>query len=192
MVILAAGASSRMGIPKQLLNWRENKTLLEHVIETASVINPGEVIVVLGANFSNIKNKIKDYNITILENKNWRAGLGSSIACAANYLLMKEQRNILVTLADQPFITSEYLHEMISVFEPNQEQIIASSYQNRPYAVPALFDASYLKELSNLSDDYGARYLLKTHETSIKTLKPPRQNPDIDTREDYKNYFNKI
>ncbi|GAA4282302.1 nucleotidyltransferase family protein [Gaetbulibacter aestuarii] len=191
VVILAAGASNRMGTPKQLLDWAENKTLLGHVIETVSAINPAELIVVLGAHFKIIENEIKDINITILENKNWMSGLGSSIACAADYLLRMKERHVLIALADQPFITAKYLSSMISEFQPNKQQIIASSYQNRPYGVPALFDASYLEELSKLSDDHGARFLLKRHEAFIKTLKPPRQNPDIDTPKDYQNHFNK-
>lgn len=190
VVILAAGASNRMGTPKQLLHWKDNKTLLTHVIEMVSKIDPEELIVVLGANYQKIKKEIGGFEITILNNKNWKMGLGSSIACAADYLLKKNKRNMLIALADQPFITSEYLSSMISEFQPNKQQIIASSYQNRPYGVPALFDASYLEDLSKLSDDHGARFLLKSHESSIKVLKPPGQNWDIDTPKDYANHFN--
>ena len=79
---------------------------------------------------------------------------------------------------------------MCSKFVPHQKCIIASSYQNRAFGVPAIFDIYYLKELTELHDDYGARHLLKRHASLIKTLQPPRENPDIDTPEDYKNNFN--
>ncbi|MFH4968878.1 nucleotidyltransferase family protein [Gaetbulibacter sp. M240] len=192
VVILAAGASKRMGTPKQLLEWSENNTLLGHAVVTAMRINPLEVIVVLGAFYEQIKNELKDLSITILKNEEWRSGLGTSIACAAEYILESPEKisNIIITLSDQPFITAEYLNSMCSEFVPNEKCIIASSYQNRAFGVPAIFDISYLKELTELHDDYGARNLLKKHEPFIKTLKPPRENPDIDTPEDYKNNFN--
>ena len=192
VIILAAGASKRMGTPKQLLEWGKNNTLLGYAVDTALGINPSEVIVVLGAFYEQIENKLKDLPITILKNEEWRSGLGTSIACAAQYILESPEKisNILIMLSDQPFVTSEYLNNMCSEFVPNEKCIIASSYQNRAFGVPAFFDISYLKELTALHDDYGARHLLKRHESLIKTLHPPRENPDIDTPEDYKNNFN--
>jgi len=84
MVILAAGAASRMQAIKQLLPWKKT-TLLGNAIEQGLQSNVDKVYVVLGANASKIKKQILNYPIQIIEHKNWQLGIGSSIACAINY-----------------------------------------------------------------------------------------------------------
>jgi len=186
VVILAAGASKRMGQPKQLLKWG-NETLITHTIKTALKLNSDAIYVVLGSNFQIIKKTIHHLPITILNNNNWEYGLGTSIACASKYI--QEQKPIidavLFILADQPFITCNYLNELISCFSPHKKQIIASFYQNRKFGVPAIFDTFYLNQLSKLNDDFGARHILKENESFVKSLKPPVKNVDLDFKEDY-------
>ncbi|GAA4970707.1 nucleotidyltransferase family protein [Algibacter aquimarinus] len=186
IVILAAGASSRMGSPKQLLNWGED-ILLNHAINTALEVGNSEVIVVLGANQEIIKKAIQSNSIVILQNDEWKKGLGKSIACAVNYILkLKPQtQGVLITLADQPLINTDYLNKIISRFSSNENQIIATLYDNNIKGVPVLFDKIYFQELSNLIGDDGAKKLLKAHEYSVKTLKPPLKNVDLDSKEDY-------
>ena len=188
IAILAAGSSSRMGSPKQLLNWGEEK-LLNHSIKTASSSNASKVIVVLGANYKLIENEIKDYQVTILNNKDWQKGLGKSIACAAKYVLKSNSKaqGLLVVLADQPLINTSFLNTLIQNFSFNERQIIATFYDKGKKGVPVLFDRSYLEELSNLKDDTGAKQLLENHEFFVKALKPPLKNVDLDTKEDYLN-----
>lgn len=190
VVILAAGASKRMGSPKQLLNWG-NETLVIHAIKKAISLNTGEVIVVLGANHDIINEEIKHFPITILNNVEWELGLGKSIACASNYLenLNKNVDGILITLVDQPFITINYLKELSSKFSNNKNEIIATYYQKGAYGVPALFNKSYFKQLSKLNDDYGAKYILKENKSFIKFLIPPVKNLDLDSKEDYETLY---
>ncbi len=186
VVILAAGASKRMGTPKQLLKWGHN-TLISHTIQTILKLKIEDVYVVLGANFQLIKNTIEHFPITVLKNENWEDGLGTSIACASNNIL-KGTKNIdglLFVLADQPFINKDYLYEIILSFTCQKKQIIASSYENQKIGVPALFDRFYTKQLSKLKDDFGARHILKINEPFVKTLKPHVKNVDLDFREDY-------
>jgi molybdenum cofactor cytidylyltransferase len=186
VVILAAGASKRMGSPKQLLNWGD-ETLITHAIQKALMLNSEEVIVVLGANYELIKQGIQHFPITILNNKEWKFGLGKSIACASNYLKNQKENSegMLIMLVDQPFITTSYLQELISHFSVNKNQIIATSYQKENYGVPALFDNHYFEQLSKLNDDFGAKYILKDNEIFIKALIPPVNNVDLDNKEDY-------
>jgi molybdenum cofactor cytidylyltransferase len=175
-----------MGQPKQLLDWGK-KTLLGHTIETVLKIESHEVIVVLGAHFESIQTEIKNYPITILKNTNWEQGLGTSIACAAKHLLESPSNvdGLLIVLADQPFIDSNYLSNMVQSFVPQKKQIIATAYTNKKQGVPVLFDAVYLKELSKLNDDYGAKSCIQKHQLVVKTLIPPTKNLDLDTQEDY-------
>ena len=187
IVILAAGAATRMKSPKQLLTWGNN-TLITHTIETALELHAKEVIVVLGANYLLIEKTIKPYPITILNNKDWKKGLGSSIACGVQHIIQSNYKTsgVLITLADQPLIDAKFLLSLIQNFKPNKKHIVATSYGNSKNGVPALFDASYFETLVNLNNDYGAKHILNQHATAtIKSLKPPKKNIDIDTKEDY-------
>ncbi|MBU3821666.1 nucleotidyltransferase family protein [Flavobacteriaceae bacterium XHP0103] len=190
VVVLAAGASSRMGEPKQLLNWGQT-TLLGHAINMVKSIYPQETILVLGANFELISKEIKDKTITILNNTDWQHGLGTSIAFAVQHLQNSNSKvsGVLFVLCDQPFITGDYLKQMISKFNQNTHQIIATAYVNGKQGVPVLFDACYFKDLTQLHDDFGAKALLKKHESKTVVLKPPTENVDLDTKEDYTNLY---
>ena len=179
IVILAAGASERMGTAKQLLAWGNN-TLLGHTIET-TLKTTDDVYVVLGANYSVIKNEIIKFPVTIVRNKDWKSGLGKSIACAADHFLnlKPEVDGVLICLADQPFIDSDFLNTLIQNFTPNTDQILATSYKKDIFGVPVIFDKVYLSELSKLGDDKGAKVLLKKYASLVKAFKPKLENIDF-------------
>ncbi|WP_159020073.1 NTP transferase domain-containing protein [Algibacter sp. L3A6] len=190
-VVLAAGASTRMGSPKQLLNWG-NSTLLEHTLNTVLDLNSSEVVVVLGANFEIIKSEISKYPVAVLNNTSWKVGLGKSIAVAVEYIqkLNYKVDGVMIVLADQPLINSRFLGELCNAFSPNNNQIITTSYKNGKRGVPVIFDKHYFEELILLNDDDGAKTLLKTYANSVNSLKPQSENLDIDSKEDY-NYLHK-
>lgn len=190
VIILAAGASKRMETPKQLLNWG-SETLISNAIQKALKLNTDEVIVVLGANYELIKDEIQDFPITILYNTDWELGLGKSIAYSVNYLLEKKSKidGVLIKLVDQPFITVDYLNELILNFSTTNKQIIATLYDHKKVGVPAIFDKMYFKKLSHLNDDYGAKSIMRKNESSIKALPPPVKNVDLDFKEDYEKFY---
>lgn len=190
IVILAAGASRRMGTVKQLLAWGDN-TLLGHTIQIALKTNTNDVFVVLGANYHEIKNKISAFPITVIQNKNWKSGLGKSIACAVDHILNVKPKidAVLICLADQPFIDSDFLNTLIQNFTPNTNQIIATSYKKDISGVPVIFDKIYVSELSKLGDDKGAKILLEKYASLVKSFKPRLENVDLDYKEDYENLY---
>lgn len=191
-VVLAAGASSRMGKPKQLLPWGDS-SLLKHTIQTVLKIKNQEVVVVLGANFEKVKAEILDCSVKILNNTSWELGLGKSIATAVTYI----QENligvdaVMITLADQPLITTAFLEQLSHTFNSTKNSIVATSYKEGKYGVPVIFDKIYFKELMILNDDEGAKHLLKKHKASVKILKCSTENLDIDSKEDYDDLFRK-
>lgn len=186
IVILAAGASMRMGSPKQLLNWGRN-SLLGHAITTCKKSLAKDIIVVLGANCDTIASGIKETDVSVVINKEWKQGLGRSIASAVQFILdsKKKVTGLLIILADQPFVTTDYLDKMVSEFNSGSSKIIATTYDSDITGVPVLFDVSYFKELSQLSGDAGAKSLIKKYQNQLKVLIPKFQNWDIDTKEDY-------
>ncbi|WP_341215969.1 nucleotidyltransferase family protein [uncultured Wocania sp.] len=190
VVILAAGASKRMGTPKQLLKWG-NTTLLGNAIETALKLSVKEMIVVLGANYNAIKKELGHYPITILNNEDWQKGLGKSLAFGVEYITSSKQKvdGILVTLADQPLINAEFLNKLIDEFNKKEHPIIATSYKNKKYGVPVIFDKIYFEELLALNDDYGAKHLLKKNKSLVKILIPELENLDLDLKADYESLY---
>src|SRR5690606_14241954 len=127
IVILAAGASSRMGIPKQLLPWGSS-TLIGHVIKISTSLNT-EVHVILGANAHVIQPELPmAENINFYLNPEWDDGIGNSIAFAVKTLKKHHLDGILFSLGDQPFVTKDYLEKMRDHFDKNTTSIIASEF----------------------------------------------------------------
>jgi len=183
---MAAGSSSRMGEAKQLLPWKE-ATLIEDVIAKTLQLNTVKTVVVLGANEDKIVPKITSYPIEVIYNIEWEKGLGNSIAFGIYHIKKNyDVDGVLVTLADQPLIEATYLKVMIDLFETDKNQIIATKYQNGKLGVPALFDKSYLLELSIIDGDKGAKSILEKYTNSVITTQINTNVFDIDTDEDYK------
>ena len=186
ILIPAAGVSKRLGSPKQLLKWGDS-TLMGHVIKTTKQLDSHQVLVVLGAHYDKILKEISNADVKIIQNKNWERGLGSSIAAGAQFLLDSKNNidALLVVLVDQPLISTAYLEAMIADFNTDEGRIIATSYGDDTYGVPALFDKKYLAQLAKLSDDKGAKMLIMNNLDSVSAVDMVPILTDIDTKEDY-------
>jgi len=186
VLILAAGASSRMGTPKQLLPW-EKTTLIGNAIRIATDSNATGVFVILGANFKKISPAIAKEQAVVLKNPNWKDGLGSSIAYGIGHLMEidKTLDGVLIMLCDQPLISPEYLNLLLSKFNGKEKRIVATDYGNRA-GVPAIFDNAYFSELRQLKDDFGAKKILENHKEVLIRVDPKGLELDLDTPEEYK------
>lgn len=188
VVILAAGASTRMGVPKQLLPWG-NESLLNHVIHTAAILSQ-EVHVILGANSKMIQAALpSDGHIHCHTNPNWESGLGSSIAFALHTLKDFKLDGILFLLGDQPFVNGAYLQEMYTTFKANPTSIIVSKFSGK-LGVPAIFSSAFFNELSTLNADVGAKQIIKRHTEKVRALEADQYVRDLDTLEDYRDAHN--
>jgi molybdenum cofactor cytidylyltransferase len=190
ILILAAGESKRMHGIKQVLPWK-NTTLLGNAIEQAIQSKGNAVYVVLGANADRIAPTIAHYNIQTIENKNWKNGLGNSIACGIHFI--KENQGdydaILITLADQPLLTADYYNLLIDTYSQKVAKIIASETNNAP-SVPAIFDALYFEKLSQLNQDKGAKEILLASENEVFVVRSNANLMDIDTPSAYEELYN--
>ena len=117
VLILAAGESSRYGSAKQLV-LIDGKPMLQHCIDTANQLSFGEVYTVLGSHGDEVSRHISGTDI--IYNPQWQLGLSSSIAIGARHL-KDEVDAILILLADQPRINSEYLKRLVALF--NGEEV---------------------------------------------------------------------
>jgi molybdenum cofactor cytidylyltransferase len=190
ILILAAGESKRMNCIKQLLPWKST-TLLGNTIEQAIASKGNAVYVVLGANTIQIVPTIAHYKVQIIENKNWKNGLGNSIAAGVKYL--KENQldydAILITLADQPLINAAYYNVLIDNYSQKAAKIIASETNNAP-CVPAIFDAEYFEKLSQLDQDKGAKEILLAAQNEVFVVRAAANLMDLDTQMEYEKVYN--
>jgi molybdenum cofactor cytidylyltransferase len=191
ILVLAAGESSRMKTPKQLVKIGIN-FLLEIVLSKAKAININHVYCVLGANDVLIRKEISSANTHFIHNTNFKKGLSSSIAYGISHL--KTTTNsydaVLVLLGDQPAIEKTYLNEMIALFNEDQSKIIASNY-GKKLGVPAIFPRSYFSKLQKMSGDFGAKDILNNN-SNVVYINKQTNFIDIDTEEDLQNFKNSI
>jgi molybdenum cofactor cytidylyltransferase len=185
VLLLAAGASNRMGTIKQLLPWKE-KTLLGHTIGLAQNLDLGGLLVVLGAHSSKIKPECMLYGADTVENMNWHKGLGSSIACGIKELTERsaDWEAVLIILCDQPLFDANYFKGMIMAFQNQDKNIVATGY-NKKAGVPAIFSRKYFKELLLLEKDHGARNIINANKKDIFVIDSHNLNVDVDTIEEY-------
>lgn len=191
ILIPAAGASSRMGMPKQLLKWKDS-TLLGHTIGNAQQLNSNEIFLVLGSDFANISSTVGEFPTVILNNKNWKSGLGGSIAYGIKHIIeiKLEVDGVLIMLPDQPLIDLDYFKAMIDQFKSGHDQIIATNYGKGKKGVPVLFDRKYFNELCDSNNDQGAKYLLKKYPECVHSSENTQTLSDIDTIDDYEALYN--
>jgi len=186
LIILAAGASSRLGTPKQNLIY-QGQTLLQRAIHTALTSACCEkIVVVLGANEGVIRPNISDHQVHITYNPNWQEGIASSIRLGITEL-QKLEPNItaaILMVCDQPFVDPLLIYQLTERRAENNNGIIACSYKDT-LGVPALFDVSYFPRLLKLQGKEGAKKLIKAFSHDVLPVAFPLGAIDIDTMDDY-------
>lgn len=192
ILILAAGTSSRMGQPKQLLPFQK-ETLLGTVIQNALATKITTIYCVIGAHHTEIETKHKDAGVHFIYNADYEKGLSTSIVTGVKKIteIDPQVSSLLILLGDQPCIDKASIQNYFRSHQQENNDVVVTSYP-KGIGVPALFPKSRFTDLLNLKGDYGAKELLKKIEdTRILTLSPDAL-ADIDTEEDYQKALNKI
>lgn len=181
VLILAAGASVRLGRPKQNLLYR-GQTLVQKIVSTALALQSGLVLLVLkeGDRIDVREDVIKIYN------PDAALGMASSIHCGIKYLETQHPdiETVIITVCDQPFITSSLLQEMITHYRETKLSIVACKYDDI-VGTPVLFHKTMFKALCGLNGDKGAKQLINQHIQQVGLINFPLGNIDVDTEEDY-------
>jgi molybdenum cofactor cytidylyltransferase len=185
-VILAAGESSRLGQPKQLIQFR-GKTLVRRMVDAASEAGCRPILVVLGSNklVQGISSELKKTGATIVANPNWKCGIGTSIRAGIQNLLEiapEVEATVLLT-CDQLFVDRAVIDGLITLHHQTRKPIVAASYAGT-LGVPALFDRSRLPELLGLDDSAGAKSIILSNRDQVAEFPFPEGGIDIDTAED--------
>lgn len=189
IVILAAGNSSRLGSPKQLLPYK-NTTLLRYTVQVALEVNCGPVMVITGANSAAITDALKGFVIEIVENTGWEEGMSSSLRTGLQVMVEKhpETDGIIFMVCDQPYITKSILLCLIETQQITGKAVVASVYHEQTGA-PALFHRSFFEKLFELKGDRGARRLIASHPDDVAGVPFEAGAIDIDTKEDYEQFL---
>jgi CTP:molybdopterin cytidylyltransferase MocA len=185
-IILAAGASRRLGQPKQLIGYA-GESLLERALRLAKEAGASPVLVVLGANFAPICASIPFNEAIPVFNEKWEQGMATSIHAGLNEADVRspEASGALVMSCDQPRFSASHLRSLLQAFNAAQSEptIVASNYAGI-HGIPAVFPRSVYPKLHALHGDKGARALLTKPPCRIVSVACSGCEIDIDLPED--------
>ena len=184
VVILAAGASTRMGTPKQLL-LHQGRSLLRYTIDIVMASTCCPIAVVLGAYAEQIRLEV-DPPVHAVINPNWAEGMGSSIGVGIETLIdvSPDLEAAIILLCDQPFISIQLIHQLIEAYHTTGQPIVVSSYAGT-LGVPALFHQRFFPDLLGLAAYQGAKHLIEKYLDETAGVPFSKGAIDIDTPEDY-------
>ena len=171
-VILAAGGSSRLGRPKQLLDYH-GEPLIVHAVRVALGVECDRTLVI----WSDAAPPPPLQGVELIENRDWREGISSSIRAAVR--AAGEHARLLLTLVDQPLVTAGHLRTLVETNAP----IVATGYRGIA-GVPAVFGPEFRDELLALRGDRGARAVIEKHGAVVVPFEAAAI--DVDSEEDYR------
>jgi molybdenum cofactor cytidylyltransferase len=183
-VVLAAGASKRYGVPKQLLSW-EGDALLGRVVDVALASDADPVVVVLGCQAGACRAALGDRPVQVVVNPDWAQGQSTSVR-AGLAALPANASAALFPLADQPGVTPTVIDALIERHQGTLAPVIWPEYQARR-GNPVLFDRDTFPQLMRLTGDTGGRPVLQAYSSLAErvSVSDPGVLFDIDTPEDY-------
>jgi len=180
-IVLAAGASTRFGSPKQLVRVA-GRPLLHTAVTRAAEVTGNSLIVVLGSGAAQLAPLLKHSPGSVVINQLWREGLASSIR-AGVARLPAACSAVMLLLADQPSITADDLRRLAGSWRKQPQHIAAAMYGGFCGA-PAIFPRSSFRALSELRGDNGAQALLMRDPDRVVRVPMPSAAIDVDTPED--------
>jgi CTP:molybdopterin cytidylyltransferase MocA len=174
--VLAAGAATRFGGPKQLAEL-DGVPLLEHSVRAMTASPVGRVVVVLGSGADEIVASVNIHGAELCVCSRWEEGQAASLACGLAELESCEA--VVVTLGDQPRMSSDAIRRVIAA--RSGASAARATYGGEP-GHPVLLESGLFARLRNVSGDKGVRNLLM----SVQVLDVPCDDlgggEDVDTR----------
>lgn len=183
-LILAGGASVRLGRPKQLEEWGDTN-LLGHIVAQTASFPVDETWVVLGARIDEILASVDLGDAGVIENPEWEEGIASSIRVGLDALLQSSRCDVaLIVLGDQPNVSAEMVEELLISHQRSDQPVSVPKYRyNR--GNPVAVDRSLWPRLMSLEGDDGAHRLWQAHPEWVNEVWFPDLAPrDVDTEDD--------
>jgi molybdenum cofactor cytidylyltransferase len=187
-LVLAAGASTRMGTPKQLLP-AGNISLLDRVLTQTLRSRLDHVVLVLGFKADEVRRRIRSGRgaprLEIVENRGYEKGIGSSIITGLSRV-EKNYDHVMILLGDMPYITSKVINRLLSGYLKSGLPLGALKVRGRR-SHPVIMGRAFFPALHRLTGDRGAKDLFTSHPDQVCLVEPGEDydDTDIDTYEDY-------
>ena len=183
-LILAAGSSSRLGSPKQLLPWGEGP-LLQHVVGQIRSFGLEEIWVVIGHETDAILEQVDFGGASVVVNDEYTEGIASSMRVGLDTLTRESRADkVLIAMGDQPELRPDVVAELLQIAKREKRPAIVPKYRYT-WANPVIIDRSLWARLMSLEGDAGAKRLLQAHPEWVREVwfehLPPR---DVDTEQD--------
>jgi molybdenum cofactor cytidylyltransferase len=184
VVLLAAGASTRMGSPKQLLEVG-GQPLILRAVEAALASAAWPVVVVLGAHAGQIRPLLARHPVLVTENPAWAEGMASSLRAGLGTIqtFSRVLDGALVAVTDQPAFSAAAVARLVAAQRETGRSIAAARYAGR-LGVPVLFGREHFAALGALTGEEGARHFLTIHAGDAAEVELPDLALDLDTPED--------
>jgi molybdenum cofactor cytidylyltransferase len=184
IIILAAGASTRLGQPKQLLKHNE-AYLIQHAVDEALAAGAQKVLVVLGSGGEKIAESINK-RATIINNKHWEEGIASTIRTGVeeSKMLSPAIDAVILMVCDQPYVSTSLLRNLVAQYNETGKRIVASQYKDT-LGTPVLFHKTFFPVLLKLSGDTGAKHIILENKEQVQAVRFPLGHIDIDNMADY-------
>lgn len=185
VILLAAGTSSRFPGTKQLARIG-GKTLLERALDSVPASRVKETVVVVGHDAASVSKAAGTRRgVTVVLNPDYREGMATSIRRGIS-AVAPGSNAVMIVLADQPFITRQFLRGMLDAFEAQGSKGIVAAARGGVVAPPAIFSRRYFAELSGLRGDQGAKSVIEKHmgSASLVRARSPQRLADVDTQDD--------
>jgi molybdenum cofactor cytidylyltransferase len=183
-IILAAGASSRLGQPKQLVKIG-GETLLRRTTRFAIEAGCSPVIVVLSRDVTMLTSQVDGLAASIVVNGDWQTGMASSLKAGLQAVLLAhpDQAAVMILVCDQPRLNESVLRDLMEVRTVKGSKITASKYHDM-LGVPAVFSRVVFSELMELTGEQGARSVMQRNPEQLSWVEFPDGIFDLDTPED--------
>ncbi len=189
VVVLAAGASRRMGSAKQALVI-EQEPLLTRMVRLALASDTHDVFVVLGADYLQNRRLVDALDAIVVHHDQWERGMGSSIKAGVKTVLRKFPSidGVVIMACDQPYVTAIHIDRLIATHRAKKLPVIASAYAGT-IGIPVLFSGKALALIPNIGDSEGAKSVINQFREQTTVIDLPKGEIDLDTPTDYHNFI---
>lgn len=186
-ILLAAGGSTRLGRPKQLLRLPGfgGETLLDRAVSLTRASGASPIFVILGAHAEEIHLECELLDCILVRNEAWAEGMASSLRAGIAAVLENAPTasGAMVMVCDQPGLSADHLGSLLDAHCADTNRIVASRYAGRA-GVPAIFPRGSFGTLMELQGDQGARMLLQKSGAGVHEIDFPEGELDLDSPED--------
>ncbi len=183
-LILAAGGSTRLGRPKQLIELH-GEPLVHVAVRAARDGGCDPVCAVTGQQSEAVERAVADLTPTVAHHESWQRGMGSSIRFGLETL--GSASAVVILACDQPFVNAEVIAALIRIHRETNKPIVASAYA-QTLGIPALFARSCFPELLTIADTRGAKLVIQSDPNRVAILDFPAGKVDLDTPDDLRKW----